>query len=526
MKLLLNLLIVVFALIGLADASFITYQELTGQVPPCSPGFQCETVLQSKWASIAGIPISAFGMVYYLLILTISVWMYAGQPLPTKPEWFKKWGVQPLDGLQLITAFGVFFTAYLIILMAFVIKAWCVYCLISALSSFLLFVITRIYTTIARPSSSYFLKGVVLNVGRWMYVNGLKKIFFLFNPVAVHNSMVFSGTILGSNPITQWLIGLILGFTSLDNTKLLAGIHFPAPVGLAAGFDYNADLTQILPSLGFGFHSIGTITLEPYGGNSPPMLQRMPNSKALLVNKGLKNLGARETIKKLTGLTFQVPVGISIASTNKHFTNEKSQILDIVTCFKLFENSPVQHSYYELNISCPNTFGGEPFTTPTKLDTLLNALDKVKINRPIFVKMPIDQSRKETLSLLKVIAQHRYAGVIVGNLTKDHTNPDISATDKLLWSKNKGNVSGKPTFKRSNDLIALTKKHYGKQLIIIGTGGIFSPADAKKKLDLGADLVQLITGMIYEGPQLIGLINRSVAYHKPTDVYSGKSVSL
>jgi len=252
----------------------------------------------------------------------------------------------------------------------------------------------------------------------------------------------------------------------------------------------------------------------------------MPSSKALLVNKGLKNLGARATIAKLKGLEFKIPVGISIASTNRHFTDTKSQILDIVTCFKLFENSPVRHTYYELNISCPNTFGGEPFTTPERLTLLLTAIEKIKIKRPIFVKMPIDQSEKETLSLLKVIVDYKLEGIIIGNLTKDHANPHISAADKKMWSSNKGNVSGKPTFQRSNKLIALAKKHYGKKLIIVGTGGIFSPEDAIKKLELGADLVQLITGMIYEGPQLIGRINRRLAYPSASDVYSGKTVSL
>lgn len=526
MKLLLNLSIVVLSLIGLADASFITYQELTGQVPPCSPGFQCETVLLSRWAHIGPLPISVLGLGYYATIFVLALWLYAGLPLPSKPNWFKRLGIQPLDGLQAITTFGIFFTAYLLILMGIIIKAWCLYCLISACTSALLFIVTRIYTIKNRPNNSYFLKGCVLNIGHWIYTHLLKKVFFFINPEIVHNALVTQGKLLGTNPITRWLTSLILGFNTPQNQKTVAGISFPGLVGLSAGFDYDADLTQILPEIGFGWHTVGTITLEPYEGNPRPMLQRMPSSRALLVNKGLKNIGARSVIRKLSGLQFKIPVGISIASTNKHFADEKSQILDIVKCFRLFENSPVKHAYYELNISCPNTFGGEPFTTPTKLDTLLRALAKVKVSRPVFVKMPIDQTKKETLSLLEVIVKHQMTGVIIGNLTKDHANPHLTATDRTFWSKNKGNVSGKPTFERSNELIALTKKRYGSKLIIIGTGGIFSAKDAKKKLQLGADLVQLITGMIFEGPQLIGLINRDLAYPKASDVYSGKSVSL
>lgn len=526
MKLLLNLIIIALSLIGLADASYITYQDLTGQVPPCSPGFQCETVLQSKWAQIGPVPISALGMAYYAAIFILAVWIYAGLPLPAKPDWFKKLGVQPLDCLQVATSIGLGFTAYLVVLMGGIIKAWCLYCLVSATTCLLLFIVTRLYTSHTRPHNSYFLKGLVLNLGHWIYSNVLKKIFFLFQPEKIHNILVFMGSLLGTNPVTQWLTGLVLGFTTTSKRTSLAGIEFPGLVGLSAGFDYHASLTQITPQLGFGWHTIGTITLEPYAGNEPPRLQRMPSSRALLVNKGLKNLGARETIAKLTGLHFKIPVGISIASTNKHFEDAKSQILDIVKCFTLFENSPVKHHYYELNISCPNTFGGEPFTTPDRLNSLLNAIVKLKVKRPIFVKMPIDQSAKETLSLLKVIADHNVAGIIIGNLTKDHNNPHLTAADKALWNKSKGNVSGRPTFQRSNELISLAKKHYNKKLIIIGTGGIFSPADAQKKLDLGADLVQLITGMIFEGPQLIGRINRELAYPKAADVYIGKTVSL
>jgi dihydroorotate dehydrogenase len=108
--------------------------------------------------------------------------------------------------------------------------------------------------------------------------------------------------------------------------------------------------------------------------------------------------------------------------------------------------------------------------------------------------------------------KHKIAGVIMGNLTKDKSNPAIHPDDVAEWQTRKGNLSGKPTFDRSNALIALTKKHFKKRFTIVGTGGIFSPADAQKKIELGADLVQLITGMIYKGPQLVGSINRELAH--------------
>ena len=118
--------------------------------------------------------------------------------------------------------------------------------------------------------------------------------------------------------------------------------------------------------------------------------------------------------------------------------------------------------------------------------------------------MPIDQPKETTIALLEVLNTSTVSGVIFGNLTKDKANPAVTSNDRKQWQLRQGNLSGKPTWERSNACITLTKKHFGKRFTIIGTGGIFSAADALKKQALGADLVQLITGMIFEGPQLIG----------------------
>lgn len=349
------------------------------------------------------------------------------------------------------------------------------------------------------------------STSHFVYTRGLKKIFFLNDPETVHNTMVRTGATLTKVSLISSLLKWAWAYSHPNTMKKIDGIAFPNPVGLSAGFDYDADLLDSLPAIGFGFHTIGTITLEPYEGNAPPRLARFGNSKALLVNKGLKNIGAHAIIKKLKGQEMKIPTGISIASTNKHFETEAAQIKEIVKCFSVFEASSLKHSYYELNISCPNTFGGEPFTTPEKLERLLTKLDTLKIKRPIYVKMPIDQGAKETRSLLKTIVPHNIRGVIFGNLTKDKTNPDVQPEDRKKWTQMKGNLSGRPTWKRSNACIKLASKEFGSRFTIIGTGGIFSGKDAWTKMKLGADLVQLITGMIYEGPQLIGQINAYVS---------------
>lgn len=349
---------------------------------------------------------------------------------------------------------------------------------------------------------------------RTLYVHLLKPVLFTQSPELVHLKMVSLGKKFGQMKLSTSLMKGIWAYQNVQTMKKIDGITFPNPVGLAAGFDYDADLLDTMPAIGFGFHTIGTITLQAYEGNPLPRLTRYPRSSSILVNKGLKNIGAAGIIEKLSDIEMKIPTGISIASTNRKYQNEKDQITEITDCFTLFEKSSLSHAYYELNISCPNTFGGEPFTTKIKLERLMIEMDKLKLTRPLYAKMPIDLSKDETLTLLQVLDTHSIQGVIFGNLTKDKTNPDVHSEDIEDWKKAKGNLSGKPTFKRSNACIKLTKKYFGSRFTIIGTGGIFSGEDAYTKILLGADLVQLITGMIYEGPQLIGQINTYLAERK------------
>lgn len=337
----------------------------------------------------------------------------------------------------------------------------------------------------------------------------LKPVLFLFDAEAVHHTFTNVGSQLGRVSFVRAYFRWMFVDQNIKPVTI-DGITFPSRVGLAAGFDYNADLAQILPNLGFGFHTMGTITWKPYPGNPKPRLGRFPKSKALLVNKGLKTIGTQAVIKKLKTTSrgnLTVPAGISIASSNTNFKDVSEQLQDILLSFIAFEKSGLKHAYYEMNVSCPNTFGGEPFTkTPEKLDLLLTCLDELKLSRPVYVKMPIDQTEKYTLQLLEVIDKHDIAGVIFGNLAKNRDNPDMDPEEAEQWRKMRGNLSGKPTWKKSNALIKLTRKNYPTRFTIIGTGGIFSPEDAETKIKLGADLVQLIAGMIYTGPQVVGRI--------------------
>ncbi len=524
-----KLLVPIVAFLGIIDAAYITYEKLSGIVPPCAPGFHCAAVLESKWASIGPIPLSLLGALYYTFVLILSsLYFLEIRHISIAGKKISTFGL-----LRIGTLFGFFFSLYLVFLMGVIIQAWCFYCLLSALACTTLFVLVNLLAIVRKRSKEdqkeYPIRLAFFALA-YQYI--LKPFFFLLDPELVHNQMVKAGEILGKFPLTRFLTRISFAVESPVLTKTVAGITFPNPVGLSAGFDYDAHLYDILPDVGFGFATIGTVTRYPYEGNTRPMLSRFPDSKALLVNKGFKSLGAQAIIDKLEGKKFRIPIGISIGSTNREYSSVDDQIDDIIQSFTLFEKSPVAHSYYELNISCPNTKGGQPFTDVKRFQKLVGAFERLQITKPVFLKMPIDLqdglSSKETLArlldILKIAAKAKsITGVICGNLTKDHENPSLTKMDRESWKSKKGGVSGKPTFDRSNALISLTKKEFGNRFIIIGTGGIFSGEDAKEKMRLGADLVQLITGMIFQGPQVIGEINWEIAHsvrstisHKPS----------
>lgn len=521
MKTVLALLLVVLALIGITDAGFITWNELNHTLPPCGGAFDCGSVLQSPWAHIGPVPIAAVGVLYYSFVFMLAVLnvlevslkrpaKFLGNLLHlSKTNTLRQVSVPDL--LILLTSFGFGFSLYLVSIMAFAIGEWCKYCLVSAGTCAAIFLVNSIYASRCVDTSPFLTKRIWFGLTSTVYRFLLKPVFFLFDPERVHNLMVRMGELLGKTGPTRSFTATAFAFRDTRLTVKKDGITFTNPVGLSAGFDYNGDLTQILPAVGFGWHTIGTVTAKAYEGNPKPRLGRFPKSKALLVNKGLKSIGTPALIEKLEKFTFYVPTAISIASTNQHFASDKAQLADITSSFKQFESSSLKHALYELNISCPNTFGGEPYTTPARLELLLHSIDKLKLTRPLYAKMPIDQSAGETLALLKVLADHNVQGVIFGNLTKDKSNPAVHPADRKEWKTRKGNLSGAPTFDRSNKHIRLTKKEFKNRFTIVGTGGIFTGEDTATKLDLGADLVQLITGMIYGGPQTIGKITHYLA---------------
>lgn len=352
-----------------------------------------------------------------------------------------------------------------------------------------------------------------------LYKHFLKPILFWFDPEFVHNVFIAIGRFLGGCWPRRKIVSLIYGYHGRDISRIVDGISYKVPIMLAAGFDYNGRLTRILPSIGFGGEEIGSVTARPCDGNTRPRLTRLPQSKSIIVNKGLKNDGVDVVIKRLKKLhprfnekkqrnNDKFVIGISIARTNDEISAQSIQagIDDYVYSFKRLNEEGVG-DFYTINISCPNAFGGETFAQPQLLAQLLPALRVIPCTKPIYVKMPINLPWDKFAELLKIIDQNGLQGVVIGNLNKDYNFLDVRDEAPEIYV---GGLSGKPCQKLSNDLIRKTKVLYGKRFTIIGVGGIMSPEDAQEKLSAGADLLQLITGMIYEGPGLIKKIARSL----------------
>lgn len=362
-------------------------------------------------------------------------------------------------------------------------------------------------------------------VTHFVYAHVIKPILFKFDPESVHSKFTTIAERIGSSPWLTAALETIFNKKTTTIAQMVAGIRFESPVGLAAGFDYEACLTQILPAMGFGFHTVGTITNLPYEGNVRPMLGRLPKSRSLMVNKGFKNLGANATAKKLTRLSMSIPLGVSIGRTNNaSIATQRDAVDDILQAFRTFESSTVQHRYYELNISCPNLHGGVTFYPSHYLEELLTAIDSLRLQRPVFVKMPIEKTNDEILAMLEVIARHSPVGVIFGNLQKDRQNPTLNQNEVAHFPV--GNFSGKPTYDRSNELISLAYKNYSDRFIIIGCGGVFSAQDAYEKITRGATLIQFITGLIFEGPQLASEINQQLPTLLERDGFSSISEAI
>jgi dihydroorotate dehydrogenase len=342
-----------------------------------------------------------------------------------------------------------------------------------------------------------------------LYQNLLRPCLFRCDPEDVHDAFAELAKLSGKFPILKSTIELMYGKPQ-GPTKVVDGVTYQGSVLLAAGFDYNAHFSEVLYQMGFAGEEVGSVTARPCGGNKKPRLKRLINSRSIQVYKGLRNDGVDEIIKRIKGLNLpqEFVMGISIAKTNDELSSSTDEgVKDYCYSLSRLVEEKIG-DFYTINISCPNAFGGENFTTPERLELLLSSLKKIEHQRPMYIKMPINLPWDEFRPLLDVIEKYSINGVVIGNLNKNYDDlDDLNERPDHF----RGGLSGRPCFNLSNELIRKTREYFPTNFTIMGCGGILSAEDAITKISMGADLVQMITGMIFTGPQLINEINKACA---------------
>lgn len=354
----------------------------------------------------------------------------------------------------------------------------------------------------------------------------VKPVFFSIDPEQVHDSMLSRGAWLGTSQFRRLLARAAFYYSHPALRQTIKGLTFANPVGLAAGFDKDGTLTQILPEVGFGFIEIGSITGRPCSGNPGRHLWRLKKSKSIVVNYGLKNLGATTISEALKDVPFKVPVGISMAKTNSAATIDEEQgIADYLSVYREFVTRRVGN-YFTINISCPNVCGGQPFLEPHALRRLLAALSEARLRygdmTPWFLKLAADLYPTVVDEIIEAARPYPVAGFICANLTKNRNNKKIIDRDV----PDCGGLSGAVVKDLSTNLVRYIYSKTGPEFVIIGCGGIFSAEDAYAKIKAGASLLQLITGMIFKGPQLISQINQGLVGLLRRDGYASISEAI
>ena len=335
-----------------------------------------------------------------------------------------------------------------------------------------------------------------------MYKKIISPFLFLFDPEKIHTFTFFLIKVFFKIPILGFIIESFYKVKSPKLVRKLFGLTFENPVGIAAGFDKNATHISEFEKFGFGFIEIGTVTPKPQNGNPKKRLFRLKEDTAIINRMGFNNDGVTK-IKNRLKKNYNVLIGGNIGK-NKVTPNSQAKN-DYIICFKELYNYV---DYFVVNVSSPNTPGLRELQSKEFLNDLFIDLNKLRSNetikKPILIKISPDLNKEKIIEILEVIDTNNIDGINATNTTIDYPN---------LKSKNKnetGGLSGAPLYDKSNEVISFISKKTNGKLPIIGVGGISTPEQAVKKIEAGAHLIQLYTGIIYEGPGIVRKINKKL----------------
>lgn len=339
-----------------------------------------------------------------------------------------------------------------------------------------------------------------------MYRIFVRPFLFLFPPEFIHHVTFQLLKVAGAIGLLS-LYKLFFQVTDLRLERKLFGITFPNPVGLAAGFDKDARLINELANFGFGFIEIGTLTPKAQPGNDKPRLFRLPKDQALINRMGFNNQGVEVAVHRLRKRKSSILVGGNIGK-NKATPNEQA-----VDDYKIgFQTLYPFVDYFVVNVSSPNTPNLRALQEKEPLKNLLLEIkglnSKTERPKPILLKIAPDLNESQLLDVVEILIETKTDGVIATNTTIDRSG--LKTTTPELEQIGAGGLSGKPLTQRATQVISFLRQKLGSDFPIIGVGGIMNEQDALDKLKAGADLVQIYTGFIYEGPGLVSRINKTL----------------
>lgn len=339
----------------------------------------------------------------------------------------------------------------------------------------------------------------------------LRSFLFLFDPEKVHHFTAKALRITLKIPGMKSLWKSMFCVEDKRLEKEVFGIKFKNPVGLGAGFDKDAKMFKDLDYCGFGFIEIGTVTPVGQPGNDKPRLFRLPEDKAIINRMGFNNEGVIAAAERLRNKSDQIMIGGNIGK-NKVTANEDA-LSDYLICFEALYDVV---DYFVVNVSSPNTPNLRALQEKEPLMDLLSALMKENAlkpkQKPILLKIAPDLTNEQLDDIIEIVQTTKIHGVIATNTTISRAN--LKTADSKIESIGMGGLSGLPVRERSTEVIRYLSQKSNKAFPIIGIGGIHSAQDALDKLDAGADLIQLYTGFIYEGPMLIKKINQAILKRK------------
>ncbi len=344
-----------------------------------------------------------------------------------------------------------------------------------------------------------------------IYKSFIRPIFFLLDPEKAHRIALVGLSFFGRFYPTKLLIKNLFEYKSENLKRDISGLIFQNPVGLAAGFDKDADAFDELGLLGFGFVEIGTLTPKAQSGNPKPRLFRLKKDKALINRMGFNNHGINIAIEKLKSRKNKnLIIGGNIGK-NKITPLEKADQDYIYSFEKLFPYV----DYFVINVSSPNTPNLRKLQDKKPLTILINKIlnlnNKKKYPKPVFLKIAPDLTLSQLDDIIDIANNSQLSGIIATNTTISREG--LITSESKLNAIGNGGLSGMPLTIRSIEIIKYLRKNLNKNKKIIGVGGISKPQDAIEKLEAGADLIQVFTGFIYEGPSLIKRINKAIALH-------------